>query len=377
MTDVHWIFDNRINKEINTLVKAGYEVYYVAPADKSELQEYVVSHPDVHVVPIHRYENRRERMRKGVREAYKAALSTNADVYHFHDPELIKAGIWLKLRGKKVIYDVHENYVADILSKEWIPKFVRKIYSLGYLISEKLSNFLFDGIIIVVPDIIKRFNEKKTIILPNYPDLKLFIDDRNEEIDSSKSSFCIGYMGGILKKRNIEEIMKAVRIANKKSNKLSLLLIGPIEDEELKPVIKKALNLKGNSFIYIPRKPLSEAINIMKKCDAGIIVLKPLKNYLHSSPNKLFEYMALGLPIIASDFPTWHKVLDEAKCAVYVDPLNVNDISEKMLYLANNPEMAKEMGERGKKLVFKKYNWSVIEERLLKFYRRILKVDKE
>jgi glycosyltransferase involved in cell wall biosynthesis len=370
MTDVHWIFDNRINKEIDTLIKAGYEVHYVAPVDENELKKYVERHPQVHVIPIQRYKNKHERMRKGVREAYRAALSINADIYHFHDPELIRAGIWLKLHGKKVIYDVHENYFANILLKKWISKPLRWIYSFSYLIMEKISLFLFDGIIVVVPDMARRFNKNKTIVLPNYPVLDFFVDLKKTTNDSN--GFLFGYLGGISSVRNFNFLLKAFEISHRISKNVKMLLVGPIEDQELKENISKMQNKYPDSFSYISRKPYKEALQIMKNCDAGIIVLKPLPNVLNSSPNKLFEYMALGLPIVASDFPAWHKVLDEAKCTVYVDPLNVNDIAEKMVFLANNPEKAKQMGKRGKKIAFEKYNWEKVEGKLVTLYKKVL-----
>ena len=373
MTDVHPIFDNRINKEINTLVKAGYEVYYVAPAEREELKKYINSNPKVHVVPIQKYKDRHQRMKKGVKEAYKVALSVDADIYHFHDPELIRAGIWLKLHGKKVIYDVHENYFFAILSKEWIPKPFRWVYSFFYLTMEKVASFLFDGIVVVTPNMVKRFNKKKVVVLPNYPVLNAFADLRKPK--KSPNIFLIGYLGVISNIRNIH-ILEAFKISREKSKKVKMLFIGPVEDPELEKNISKIQNEYPESFSYISRKPYKEALQIMKNCDAGIIVFKPLPNSFNSSPNKLFEYMALGLPIIASDFPAWHEVLDEANCAVYVDPLNVNDIAEKMISLSNNPEIAREMGERGKKLVFEKYNWSAIENRLVDLYHTILESKK-
>ncbi len=364
MTDVHWIFDNRINKEINTLVKAGYEVYYVAPAEKEELKKYVDSNPKVHVVPIHRYKSKRQRMIRGVKEAYKVALSVDADIYHFHDPELIRAGIWLKLHGKKVIYDVHENYRSNILLRSK-KKVIGYILKNAYAFFERIANALFDGIVVVTPEMKNFFSEQKTIILPNYPDLSIFKKiEPTKDDKSGKIKFI--YLGSVNIHRGIKEMIEATAKASKRS-KVKLMVIGRVDDEESKKYVK----LTKDYFDYQKQLPYEEALNLAATGDVGLLTVHPTRNHLFSSPNKLFEYMALGLPIIASDFPAWHEVLDEANCAVYVDPLNVNDIAEKMISLANNPEMIKEMGERGKKMVFEKYNWVIVEKRLLDLYHTV------
>jgi glycosyltransferase involved in cell wall biosynthesis len=364
MTDVHWIFDNRINKEINTLIKAGYGVYYIVPADEEEVKKYKNSHPQVHVISIHKYENRRERMRKGVREAYRAALSTNADIYHFHDPELIKAGIWLKLRGKKVIYDVHEDYRSTIISRRrGIFKYVLRS---GYAFFEKIANLLFDGIVVVSPAIKKYFSSKKTIILPNYPDLSIF-EKLNKGNDESEKTIFL-YLGGISIQRGIKEMIEASEKASKECN-LKLVIIGKAIDEES----KKYLGLKKEYFVYIEQLPYEEALKIASSADVGMIVLHPTRNHLNSSPVKLFEYMALGIPIIASDFPKWHEYMDQSQCAFYVDPRNPLEISKAMITLCKDQELRNEMGNRGKKTAFEKYNWEKIEGRLLNLYNRVLK----
>ena len=91
--------------------------------------------------------NRRERMTKTVWQVYKAALAENADIYHFHDPELIPAGIMLKLKGKKVIYDVHEDYPQHMLSKIWIPSPFRRMASWFVWQMEKFVARSIDAIV--------------------------------------------------------------------------------------------------------------------------------------------------------------------------------------------------------------------------------------
>src|SRR5438445_7594562 len=104
LTSVHPPFDGRIfRKEIRTLVAAGYSVTLIATG----IGDQQVNGVTVRGIP--RARKRRERLSKTTTLVYRAALRERADVYHFHDPELIPVGLALKASGHRVIYDAHES----------------------------------------------------------------------------------------------------------------------------------------------------------------------------------------------------------------------------------------------------------------------------
>jgi glycosyltransferase involved in cell wall biosynthesis len=86
----------------------------------------------------------------------------------------------------------------------------------------------------------------------------------------------------------------------------------------------------------------------------------------------MFEYMACGLPIVASDFAPWRKFLEGIGCIVFVNPLNVDRIAGAIQWLLENPREAEKMGERGKEMVWGRYNWGYEGENLLEFYQRLV-----
>ena len=369
LTDLHPIFDNRINKEINTLIKQGYELYYIAPADQKEIDKYISYNKNVNVIPIKKYERGMKRLRKGVKEAYEAALKVNADVYHFHDPELIIAGIKLKLKGKKVIYDVHENYVSILLSRRKNLKFLKYIILfVFYWFFERISDLLFDGIITVCEEVNSKFRKKKSIIIPNYPVLSFFENKNSSDkkTPNGDEKVIFLYLGGISVERGIKEMLKAAEIASREC-RMKLVIIGRPDEES-----KKYLTMKQDYFEHIPWKPYLEALSLARNADVGMITLHPTPNHLSTSPVKLFEYMALGLPVIASDFPKWHEYLDEADCAFFVDPKNPESIGKKMIKLCTDATLRKEMGARAKKMVNERYNWASIEQNIIDMYTKIL-----
>ena len=86
----------------------------------------------------------------------------------------------------------------------------------------------------------------------------------------------------------------------------------------------------------------------------------------------MFEYMSAGLPVIASNFPKWKNIIDETNCGICVNPLDPNEIAKAIEFFLTNPEKAKEMGQNGRKLIEKKYNWSIEEKKLNAFYSSLV-----
>ena len=166
LTSVHPPFDMRIfHKEAKSLVKAGYDVTLIAQHDNEEIVD------GIRIVPLPKPKNRIERMTRTVWVVYKKALKINADIYHFHDPELIPAGLLLKHHGKRVIYDVHEDVPRQNLSKPYIPIIFRKPISALIEAIETFSARRFDGVVTATPYINKRFSElgANAVNVNNYP----------------------------------------------------------------------------------------------------------------------------------------------------------------------------------------------------------------
>jgi glycosyltransferase involved in cell wall biosynthesis len=110
---------------------------------------------------------------------------------------------------------------------------------------------------------------------------------------------------------------------------------------------------------------------LLSQSRVGVVTLLPTPSYLPSLPVKLFEYMLAGLPIVASDFPLWREIVDDARCGLLVDPSDPDAIARACEWLLDNPEEAQEMGQRGRAAVIEKYNWSSEAQRLVRFYRRL------
>ncbi len=355
LSSVHTTFDTRIfHKECVSLTKE-YEVHLVIPAEKDEV---------VNNVSIHHIDNaktsRLKRMTARVWQVYKKAKEVDAELYHFHDPELIPVGLLLKCTGKKVIYDIHEDVPKQIMSKEWIPILLRKFVSCGMSLGEFICDKIFDGIVTVVPEIEIRFNNKNTVCLYNYPILEEYTE-RNM-IDDNKFTF--GYVGGLTEIRGIYEMVDAA-----KKSGLNVKLAGKCENDKISRLVEQCEIKNLNYLGFLNRK---EVLDFYKSIDCGLVVLHPEPNYLISQPVKMKEYMEAGIPFIASDFPVWREFIDKYKCGIYINPLDVNAIIKAMQWIINNQQKALEMGRNGRKAIEKEFNWAIEEKKLLKLYREVL-----
>jgi len=366
LTSVHPGEDIRILiKECQTLQRAGHEVFLIVVNEESR------QYNGVQIIGVKSgATNRISQMMKGPSKVYQAALELNADVYHFHDPELIPIGLMLKRKGKKVIYDVHEDVPEQVMSKHWIPSILRKPISKTVKGIESFASKRFDAIVPATPTIANRFKQynKNTVTVHNFPILNELIDDEIQEISEEKTEQNIIYIGRITVVRGINEMTKAMEIVNE-STKGTLFLAGKFAPESLKNDVEK---MKGWQYIdHLGWLSRDEVKSYLAKSQVGLVVLYPEPRHIVSYPIKLFEYMSAGIPVIASNFPLWESIIEDAQCGICVDPLNPQEIADAIIKLLENPQEAKQMGLNGRKAVVEKYSWETESENLISLYDRL------
>jgi glycosyltransferase involved in cell wall biosynthesis len=357
ISTVHPRYDERIlKKECVSLMKVGFDVSFVV-ADGKDDELYA----DVKIIDAgFPGKGRKNRFLKGAKLARKMIERDKPDVLHFHDPELL---FLARKMAKKhiVIYDAHENLPKQIMSKPYIKPFLRKIIAsvAGYI--EKTTAKQIYGVISVVDEIVARFKQYQpnTILLANYP-----IIDTKETIHYELKNGDIVYAGGITQIRGAMEMAKAAKEIQE-----PIHLYGPVESEKL----QKECEMLSYSFAKFYGSINQEKLfSVLKTASIGLILFHPVPNHINCSPNKLFEYMANGMAVIASDFPVWREIIETYKCGICVNPLNIDEIVTAISYLKNNPEMAIEMGKNGRKAVLERYDWEIESKKLIDFYNRIV-----
>ena len=359
LSSVHPDNDVRIlHKQCVSLAEAGYETSLVLT--NVEEREY----KGVNIISVAAQTGSRiRRMTETVNKVLNKALEINADIYHIHDPELLRIALKLKKQNKKVIYDVHEDLPRQLMSKKYIHSGIKKILSFLVERYEDKASSKLDCIITSTPHIRDRFLDIQpmTIDINNFPIIEELVFDYDYD---QKEEDYICYVGGLTTERGIKELVIALGLT-----KAKLLLAGNFTEHGLKDKLRCLDSWdKVHELGYVNRHEVRETY---KRSKIGMVTLHPIKNYLDSLAVKMFEYMAAGIPVIASNFPLWKAIIEKNNAGLCVDPKSPENISEAINYLLSNKEIAKEMGQNGKKLILEKYNWSIEKEKLLNIYNSL------
>lgn len=361
ITSVHPAEDIRIfQKECVSLAKAGHQVYLVQQGESYDKD-------GVHLIGFGEIaQSRIQRMLHTSKNAVEKALEVDADIYHLHDPELLSYAKMLKKRGKKVIFDSHEDVPADILEKYWIPAPLRKLISRVYARYEAHIFPKLDGVIGVTPTQEARLApiSRRYAMVTNYP---IWVEDMAVPAFAQRK---IAFTGMISESWAIENALKAIEDMDGAVLELRSRTI-----EE--PYGSQLRSEKGWEKVNFPgRVPHAEVLKLLSECMCGIALLR-------ESPNtdgkvgtlgntKIFEYMMAGIPIVCTDFILWKEIVDQWDCGICVDPDNVEQIRQALQFILEHPEEARKMGENGRRAIRESYNWEQQEKVLFAFYDSIL-----
>ena len=299
---------------------------------------------------------------------FPKALRTKADIYHFHDPELIPCGLWLRLLGKKVIFDVHEHFAADIYDKPWIRR--KKLLAGIYAFWEKRAARRFELILAensYAPHY-AAMGARYTIVL-NYPDVPFFRQFRKLNERPGEHLF---YIGILLETRGLFQIAEALRILKKQGRIFYFHCVGALysglaqklESLSFYDEIKDQMKFYG-------RLDLPKGYHLSMNMGIGLCIIRRMKNSEWSYPTKMFEYMSIGLPVITSDFELYRNVVERNHCGICVNPDDSVQLAQGILKLADDPALRLEMAKNGVQAVESFYSWKSQEDKRLKLYQRV------
>jgi len=361
---VHVWDDVRVyQKESRTLADAGYEVSLIARTPSPQTINGVKIIPPV---GSSRFRLLRFLLLPAVGIQ---ALLQNADIYHLHNPDTLPIVVLLRIFGKKVIYDTHEDFSKKILIKTWIPKLLRRPLAFFVSKSESLVSTMATASIATQQDVVERLNNN-TLLLGNPPrtdqELIARVSKLTQSIDSQECQVRAVYIGHINRARGLYEMVDALAIANNATH-VRLWLIGPADNDDL----DSASGRPGWGYVdYVPSMEQELAFAYVERADVGLVVIRDAGGYAATDPNKLYEYMAFGKPFIASKFDVWVDKLADTDAGWFVKPDSSDEIASILLEIAENGEIAVTKGARGKDFV-RRYNWETESQKMLKLYHEI------
>lgn len=362
---VHPWDDVRVfKKQAVSLAAAGYKVTLIARASK----EMCVG--GVNIVPCRGgSSNRFVRFASLLLVAFQS-VGIKSDVYHLHNPDTMPLVWILRMLGRKVIYDTHEDFAERILIREWIPSRIRKPVAWLVEHAEKLTAYVSTAAIATQSDVVARLGNKAHLI-ENPPrvneTLRAEVEERAANIESA-CALRLVYIGGVSPTRGLFEMVDALPLINI-CVECRLWLIGPAHELDLEYARERV----GWRYVdYMPRLPQEEAFAYVMKSDVGLIYINDVGDHAKTDPNKIYEYMTFSKPFIASDFDKWKKKLGSLNAGEFVSPGSAEKLAAAVIALAEmGAEARYAMGYRGFSYA-KDNSWEAEYVKLSRIYEGVM-----
>ncbi|WP_088816292.1 MULTISPECIES: glycosyltransferase family 4 protein [Listeria] len=362
-SSVHVWSDTRIYfKEAKSLAAAGFQVEFYALNFGGEKEE--IPNLMMHYLPVL---SRKKRFRH-IQTLLEAFAESDARNFHFHDPELLFLAKKIKKKygdEVKVVYDMHEHLPAAILTKQWIPRFSRPFVSKAVATVEKSFLKWVDAVVFAEISYKENYRamDLKTVDVLNYP---VMPPERNEMVSKV---FTLIYVGVLTEQRGLFNMLElAKKLREKGCDNFKLKLIGPVftnEEAFTEFIIKNQLE---NYVEHLDRMQYKDIWRHYYQSHVGLCLLHPTPNNLNSHSTKLFEYMAAKLPVVASNFPDFERIISEAGCGYTADPFDCEEIAHLVIRLKENRDEIWELGQNGFEAFQKLYSWQHEAEKLLTLY---------
>jgi len=368
ITTIHRPFDGRIyERGIKSLLEAGLSVCLISPWQKPD-------HPwlEHQWITLSAPNRRIDRILHGFR-TFQAAWKQPALVYHFHDIDFILWAVLLKFfKCVPVVYDCHENYPIEVEhDKAWIPSFLRSFLS---RMTRKIENWATKKLgycIAVVPHQVTRFSKLgvRTVLVRNYANWKPRRDLKHE-------CALICTCGSLRPSYGINILVDISRELKRRNLNIPLIIADIFASDEIKENLKRTIENEQLPIIIFPKYKAKDVDALMTKACIGLAVEQDTPEKRLAIPTKLFEYMAMGLPVIASDLPNTRKIINKANCGILVASDHPRAYVNAAVSLLKNPEEFKAYQENGFKAVETIYSWDSEKKKLIDFFNDLIKIRK-
>ncbi len=370
LSSVHLALDNRVfYREARTLAGAGYEVTLIAVHDREEVRD------GVRIVPLPRVARSRRPLLW--RALGRMARETGADVFHFHDPELLLLSPWLRrATGRPTIYDIHEANADFIAVKEYLPAVARRpLAGLFRRLEPRLaageSGLIFADEAIAA-DFVGFAGPKVTLF--NFPGRELI--DAGAVAPLARSEPVILYLGGMERNRGAGLMLDTFAQVVAQLPAARLRLVGHFAPPGLEAEMRAEAARRGigHAVEFTGRVAFDRVGEHLAAARVGWVTWGAAAKNRKNIPTKLFEYMAFGLPVVSSDLPSTRPFVppDVGLLAAADDPAGH---AAALLRLLNDPATAEGMGAAGRRRVAEGWNWAAMEPRLLGVYAAVLNRD--
>lgn len=370
LSSVHHPFDPRIfHKQLHTLSENGYETTLIAHHNESTIRN------GIHIDGVDDVNSRLERW-SHLPTIARRAKKKEADIYHFHDPELLPVGWYLsKCTDGKVVYDVHENYTDAIRVRGWIPDKIKPIIVQTFpAVESRIANALD---LIITADGLTRKRMQEQVDIPvtsvrNFPKTE-HISIENIDVEQTSENVLV-YVGGLDQERGLMTMLEVIAELRAEGNDVCLWLIGEFQSQSTEREAREFIDSMGLSddvqlFGYVDHQKI---FSYLALADIGLL-LADEERFKLNIPTKFFEYLYCELPVISTPIPSLSSYSSDSY-SMTVSSEDIETITSLITNLLNDTKSMEKMGESGRQKVTSMYCWEVEEKKLLDAYRTIASI---
>ncbi len=352
------------------LADAGYDVTTLAAPDLTSGHEDAVP---VAYLPIRR--NRLTRMISGPLTIGRA-LARRPDVLYLVSLDLLPWGALVrKLRRCSVVYDSNDEYDTYMLIKEWLPVRVRPLLQRLVRWLEPWLARQLDGATTALPATQEKFERAgvKSTLVRNFPPAFLIGQTRRD----GHYEFDVLVGGSLPEDQMLLLAETAARVEEILGRPVRWLVVARNYDDHEKRLLEGALVASGlrDDFTLRYNLPFPEMQRMMQSSKIGFVPYPGAVNYADRIPIRIFEYMAAGLPFVASDLPTTAQFTAEHGVAVLTPAGDVEAFAREIASLLDDPHRLQEMSARGPQVVLERYNWEIESRKLVDTLARVAPLD--
>ncbi|MDX1699025.1 MAG: glycosyltransferase family 4 protein [Melioribacteraceae bacterium] len=391
LLDKEFYGDMRVENEARVLAENGFDIYvYCFSFDGIYREDDYYGAKIINIPVSRKYTRKLRALTNTILNFYpdylfnllkKYILRHEINVLHIHDLYLFEVGLKIKnsLKNLFLVGDLHENYVEGLKHYKFANSFPGNlIISIPKWEKAEIEWCnQFDRLITVIDEAVSRYtalgiDKNKISVVANYVNKKSFLsDDTNKEIVSRlNKKFSLLYIGGFDIHRGLESVIKAMPKICKKVEDAQLVLVGRgINEPDLKK-LGKELGIE-NKILFEGFQPASLLPSYI--IGSQICLIPHLKT-VHTDntiPHKLFHYMSLGKPVVASNCRPIKRIIEETNSGLIYESNNEDDLEEKIISLYEDHALRNVMGRNGISGVEKKYNWSETSKNLINLYKDI------
>ncbi|MBN2200620.1 glycosyltransferase family 4 protein [bacterium] len=309
-----------------------------------------------------------------------------ADALHVHDLPMVKTCLRIGRRRKiRVVFDMHENWPEELIQgrkprednswvrmRDRIRNFVL-FNNRRYVRLEKEVIRKADRIIVVVDEMKDRLTSlgidplKITVVMNTSPgDTAFSIDPAGTDFPEWTGRFVVAYAGGFQSLRGLDTLVRAAAIARKRIPNILLLLMGQGDQEALLNLQCQSLDLAGHA-VFTGWIPLEEMMRRLRRSDVCVIPHRVNPHTDTTIPHKLFQYMALAKPVVATPVAPIRRIVEETDCGIVVPDGSAEEMAEALVRLTDR-RLAARLGENGRKAVEIRYHWEADSKKLVELY---------